>query len=320
MLTTSKKFGGLGLRDLRAFNSAMLAKQFWRLLIYPESLLGQLLNARYYPDSSILETELGSRPSITWRSVLSSKSIILAGHRWRIGDGHTIKIWIDPWIPSNSSYRPSLHLDPLPPQTTVDHLLPLKEMITAITHSSCVPLAIWFGASPIFNGIPHKPDQVVSFARGYLDSFTEITVPIPSFNTTTVFALWRPPENGFVKINYDVALFLDTGDFEIAEAWVARATIDLGIRFKRDKIIIEGDCANLVKQLVDREGYSSSTEVLIHDIFALCPQFLSCSFSLVHRQGNCVAHSLALSAVNFAEGLTDLPNLCIDAILADLPN
>ncbi|KAK4390180.1 hypothetical protein Sango_2081300 [Sesamum angolense] len=204
----------------------------------------------------------------------------------------------------------------------------------------------WCRNKKWFEGIPHKPDPVVSFAHGYLDSITEITVPISSFNTTNVFALWRP-KNGFVKINYDAALFLDTDDFgigviardhkgnclawlsqrlyrtispELAEAWVARPAIDLGIIFKRDKIIIEGDCANLVKQLVDHEGYSSSTKLLIHDIFALCPRFLSCSFSLVRRQGYCVAHSLARSAVNFAEGLTDLPNHCIDAILTNLPN
>ncbi|KAL0328269.1 UNVERIFIED_CONTAM: hypothetical protein Scaly_2259500 [Sesamum calycinum] len=230
----------------------------------------------------------------------------------------------------NSSYWPSLRLDPLPHPTTVDHLC------TAEGGDWNVPLI-----ESIFSA--HDVQAILSIPIGRTDSFTEITVAIPSFNTTTVFALWRPPENGFVKINYDTALFLDTGDFgicviardhkgnclawlsqrlhrtispELAEAWAARATIDLGIRFKWDKIIIEGDCANLGKQLVDRKGYSSSMEVLIHDIFALCPRFLSCSFSLVRRQGNCVAHS----AVNFAEGLTDLPNYCTDAILADLPN
>ncbi|KAL0427311.1 UNVERIFIED_CONTAM: hypothetical protein Slati_2905900 [Sesamum latifolium] len=440
-LTTPKMLGGLGLRNLRAFNTAMLAKQFWSLLIYPESLLGRLLKARYYPDSSILDAELGSRPSFTWRSVLSAKPVI-AGHRWRIGDGHTIRIWIDPWIPGNPSFRPSLRLEPLLPPTTVDQLfaseggdwnVPLIEstfpphdaqailsipvgrtgfqddiiwhhtksgsfsvksayhLVCNIDHmanpsssysNSTSSRAGWMGIwnakipnkikaqdsleSADYNlflticwsiwwcrnkewseGTCYKPDQVISFACSYLNSFTEIMASAPNFNTTSVSSSWRPPEHGFVKINYDAALFLDTGDFgigiiardhngnclawhsqrlhrtispEIAEAWAARAAVELGCRSNWDKIVIEGDCANLVKQLVTHEGYTSSTEVIIRDIFALCPRFLSSSSSLVRRQGNCVAHFIARSAINFAEGHANLPPHCNEHLLADMPS
>ncbi|KAL0432984.1 UNVERIFIED_CONTAM: putative mitochondrial protein [Sesamum latifolium] len=96
----------------------MLAKQFWRLLVSPESLVGQVLPAHYYPGSSILDAELGSRPSFTWRSILSSKALIRVGYQWRIGDGRTGRIWIDPWIPRQPSFRPQSVLTPLPPPTT----------------------------------------------------------------------------------------------------------------------------------------------------------------------------------------------------------
>ncbi|KAL0293955.1 UNVERIFIED_CONTAM: putative mitochondrial protein [Sesamum calycinum] len=50
--------GGLGFREFRAFNQAMLAKQCWRVFTNPHSLLGRLLKARYFPHSSFLDAPL----------------------------------------------------------------------------------------------------------------------------------------------------------------------------------------------------------------------------------------------------------------------
>lgn len=53
-----KKQGGLGFRDLCAFNLALLAKQRWRLLTNPDSLLARVLEAKYYPHGNFLEANL----------------------------------------------------------------------------------------------------------------------------------------------------------------------------------------------------------------------------------------------------------------------
>jgi len=37
-ITCSKSRGGMGFRDLKAFNSAMLAKQWWNIMSNPDSL------------------------------------------------------------------------------------------------------------------------------------------------------------------------------------------------------------------------------------------------------------------------------------------
>jgi hypothetical protein len=47
--------GGLGFRDVHAFNLAMLAKQCWRLWQFPDSLCARVLKAKYYTATSVLE-------------------------------------------------------------------------------------------------------------------------------------------------------------------------------------------------------------------------------------------------------------------------
>ncbi|KAK4392125.1 putative mitochondrial protein [Sesamum angolense] len=76
--------GGLGFREFRAFNQAMLAKQCWRVFTNPHSLLGRLLKARYFPRSTFFDAPLSSRPSLTWRSLLSARPLMLAEFRWRV--------------------------------------------------------------------------------------------------------------------------------------------------------------------------------------------------------------------------------------------
>ncbi|KAK4386128.1 putative mitochondrial protein [Sesamum angolense] len=98
--------GELGFREFRAFNQAMLAKQCWRVFTNPHSLLGRLLNARYFPHSSFLDAPLSLRPSLTWRSLLSARPLMMAGIRWCVGSGSSIKVWASPWIPRPSSFHP----------------------------------------------------------------------------------------------------------------------------------------------------------------------------------------------------------------------
>ena len=104
-LTRSKKGGGLGFRDLHAFNLAMLAKQAWRLLQNPTSLCAQVLSARYYPDCSMLQASPRSGISYVWRSILKGVELLKKGIIWRVGSGKDIDIWSDPWIPRGSTRK-----------------------------------------------------------------------------------------------------------------------------------------------------------------------------------------------------------------------
>lgn len=103
-LCMPKKVGGMGFRKIREFNTALLGKQAWRLIQYPNSLVSRIFKAKYFKDSNFLDAKLGSSPSFVWRSILHSQAIIKANCRWRVGNGNSIRIWEDPWLPDQQSH------------------------------------------------------------------------------------------------------------------------------------------------------------------------------------------------------------------------
>jgi hypothetical protein len=110
----SKAKGGMGFRDLRCFNKALLAKQGRRFLHNLRSLAGQILKAKYFSRSSFLKAELGGRPSYVWRNIISSSDLIKEDFVWRLGNGRDVRIWGDKWFPQSnfclSYYRLMLKL------------------------------------------------------------------------------------------------------------------------------------------------------------------------------------------------------------------
>ncbi|XP_042974642.1 uncharacterized protein LOC122306274 [Carya illinoinensis] len=96
--------GGLGFRDLESFNLALLAKQAWRFLQNPRSMVAKIFKEKYYRSGSLLETKLGHRPSYIWRNVWGALKLLKEGLRWRVGNGKSIKIWEHKWLPTPSSH------------------------------------------------------------------------------------------------------------------------------------------------------------------------------------------------------------------------
>lgn len=98
-LSIPKLWGGLGFGDLHSFNIALLAKQGWRLLHYPEALVSQVLKAKYYGRGDFLTTTLGNNPSYVWRSLHAGQELIRSGASMKVGNGRQISINKDPWLP-----------------------------------------------------------------------------------------------------------------------------------------------------------------------------------------------------------------------------
>jgi hypothetical protein len=100
-----KSKGGMGLWDLTSFNKALLAKQIWRMWKSCNTLVAQIMRAKYHPDCSILEASLSKKPSFAWRSIQSASGLVHDGLIWRIGNGDKVQIWKDKWIPRPSTFK-----------------------------------------------------------------------------------------------------------------------------------------------------------------------------------------------------------------------
>ncbi|XP_031096851.1 uncharacterized protein LOC116001092 [Ipomoea triloba] len=112
-----REHGGMGFRKIREFNIALLGKQAWRLINQPSSLLARTYKAKYYANSNFLDAQLGSNPansnfldaqlgsnpSFIWRSIIETQITIKRKSRWRVGDGASINVWGDPWLPNNDN-------------------------------------------------------------------------------------------------------------------------------------------------------------------------------------------------------------------------
>ena len=89
----------MGFRDFQIFNQALLAKQAWRLIEFPDSLCAKLMKAKYYPNGDLLDTAFPLQSSSTWKAIMHGLDLLKKGVIWRVADGTKIKIWRHHWLP-----------------------------------------------------------------------------------------------------------------------------------------------------------------------------------------------------------------------------
>ncbi|KAL5541281.1 hypothetical protein UlMin_042503 [Ulmus minor] len=104
-LCVHKKNGGMGFRDLRLFNKAILAKQAWRIHTQPSSLVARVLRGFYFTSSSFLQVKKSNAASFVWRSILWGRELFLQGARWKIGCGNDTYIYHDRWLPRDGCFK-----------------------------------------------------------------------------------------------------------------------------------------------------------------------------------------------------------------------
>ncbi|KAL0442132.1 UNVERIFIED_CONTAM: putative mitochondrial protein [Sesamum radiatum] len=349
------KTEGLRFPDLLAFNQAMLAKQLWLIISNPTSLAARILKALYFPNTSILEAKIGYRPSYAWRSISSAIPLICAGLQWRIGSGSlaTVDKLIDP--NSGEWNIPLVEILFHPPDCEAILSLPLGHGVfpdITIWHystngqfsvKSAYYVAQHLSNSTLMENSAFQQHVVVSYARSYLQAFQEIPKSKLGEIGSSVPHRWLAPAPGRIKINFNAALFNHTLDIgvgvvcrnslgsciawlshrftrsaspELAEAIAAREALLLASKRGFSNLLLEGDREILIHKLQNPIPDSSPLGVVIDDIKHLANQ-LNCSFSIVRRSGNVVAHVLAQNSGSRLEGSSVCPPCIASHLLSD---
>ena len=155
MMSKRKSNGGMGFRDVHCFNLAMLARQGWRLIHYPDSLCAQVLKARYFPHGNLLTAKEKSGISYAWRSILHGVQALQKGLIWRVGNGENINIWLDPWIPNGANQRPATPKG----RTILTKVADLIDPNTGLWDRDLVEAVFWDIDANLILAIPIQMDQ-----------------------------------------------------------------------------------------------------------------------------------------------------------------
>ena len=78
----------------------MLGKQLWRLIHNLESLFHKVFKAKFFPNCSVMDSEVKTNGSYAWQSILKARECIRMGAIWHIRDGRKVRIRGDKWLPA----------------------------------------------------------------------------------------------------------------------------------------------------------------------------------------------------------------------------
>lgn len=105
-ICSSKTLEGLGLRQAKDFNMALILKLAWQFLTNRNRLWVKFMNAKYLKDLPLQWASAKCTHSIIWRSILKSRDIFFLKAHKTLANGENTNIWFDSWIPDLEDFRP----------------------------------------------------------------------------------------------------------------------------------------------------------------------------------------------------------------------
>lgn len=105
-LCRPKRQGGLGFKKAKDVNSALLAKLAWMVVSGKQSFCMEVLRTKYKVSNNWITEEPVKLACPTWRAIEAGKNLIEKGACFLLGDGKSIDIWIDQWVPWIANFKP----------------------------------------------------------------------------------------------------------------------------------------------------------------------------------------------------------------------
>ena len=114
-MSLPKRLGGLGIRNMRQMNQALLGKLCWRAYKNPQALWVRCLFNKY--ESGFVHWEVAKRAngSVNWKSFCYGLELLRKGIVVDVNNGMHTRFWLDDWLPVgplwNFALKPLIELN-----------------------------------------------------------------------------------------------------------------------------------------------------------------------------------------------------------------
>lgn len=122
-MTQTKKQGGLGIREARSNNEAMLSKVVWKTLRGERTIWMDLIQTKYLNGSSVLHYISKPEDSPMRKGVTRCTQRLQSSFRWQICDGSKILFWFDSWFQEKELWKEVNYIDRRDNLTTLNQVL-----------------------------------------------------------------------------------------------------------------------------------------------------------------------------------------------------
>jgi hypothetical protein len=95
-----------------------------------DSLCMRSLRSKYKVRSNWLRKDPVRNASPIWKAIEKTKTLILKGACFLVGDGKSIDVWLDPWIPWMEGFKPK----PKDESVSITHMM-VSSLIDPNTHA-----------------------------------------------------------------------------------------------------------------------------------------------------------------------------------------